>query len=521
MTLAGKPVLDDDAWLTQQLKLTREQLDKKSNFCDQLAGELRRLEAELEAKNSAARESRDLLRSTTSELKAAAQAAEAARAAQEEDAAALRLEVEKLRTAAKSFGKAEVDCTGEALPFGEGAPVEDDKLRHSQKEVVEDAIQERSDPSRSVSKEVDELRRELQRERDMHQETLRQLHVQQQRGDEEVEELQQELARVGSDLEQKEEEMLSIQFDMVSLQNRLRDQSQLVASNADAFQQASEELADKDEELHEAMERQDELVQQINQVSTQLQDKVTKLSEELESSRSAYQALEEQTRVKVSHLQTDRDALKAELERVRARCVGDGFGAAEELQERLLCAEVEISDLRSALERSRLCERQALERAQEYRTSLELYREFGAELFGSGQRHSKVSSPMVSQPGESPTSPPPDAEENDEEDQRRFPSDTMASAAAAGDAAGEVALRSVLIAIELNLGCVGTATLTVAPWQTRSDFDGIVADFLQENKIKSIFAEALIRYLEEVEETAESFPTHVRANLSEIHSLYG
>mmetsp|Transcript_81665 Transcript_81665/g.236744 ORF Transcript_81665/g.236744 Transcript_81665/m.236744 type:complete len:449 (+) Transcript_81665:83-1429(+) len=448
MTVASESVLDDDSWR----KLTGEPPEKTSNFCDQLARELRRLEAELEARNGAAREPRDLLCSTTLELlKAAAQAAEAARTERAEDAAALRLEVEQVSRAGKA----------------DEAP-----------------------PERKAE-EVEELRRELERERTMHDEALRKLHTLQQRGDEEVAELQEELALVGAALEEKEEDMLSIQFEMVSLQNRLCEEERLIASSAEALQRASEELADKDKQLQEATDRQRELAQQLEEVSERLQDGASRLLEELDASRSAYRSLEARALHEVSHLQLERDALRAELERARS---------PEELQERLLSAEAEIGELRCAVEGGRLRERQASERAQEYRTSLELYREFGAEVFGP--------SPVCSPPGGSPTSFKPEEEDDDE---RRLSS----------DGAGEVALPRVLMAVELNLGCAGTATLSVAPWQTRSDFDGVVADFLREHRIKAIFAGALIRYLEEVEETAESFPTRVQANLSEIYSSYG
>merc|ERR1712113_1280646 len=64
---------------------------------------------------------------------------------------------------------------------------------------------------------------------------------------------------------------------------------------------------------------------------------------------------------------------------------------------------------------------------------------------------------------------------------------------------------SVLISIELDLG-FSTATISVATWQTRNDFDAIVNSFLQENNVKLVFAEALVNYLEEVEREAVSFP---------------
>merc|ERR1719282_441089 len=93
-TRSDKPErLDDDSWLTQQLKRTRDQLDKKSKFCDQLAGELRRLETDLDARNSTISEVRDQLRASNTELRAAAIAGEFARSEHKEEVAALRVAV--------------------------------------------------------------------------------------------------------------------------------------------------------------------------------------------------------------------------------------------------------------------------------------------------------------------------------------------------------------------------------------------------------------------------------------------
>jgi len=58
--------------------------------------------------------------------------------------------------------------------------------------------------------------------------------------------------------------------------------------------------------------------------------------------------------------------------------------ATEPLEEQLATREAQFQEVATALERSRLLERQARERAQEYRTSLELFREFGREGFLAG-----------------------------------------------------------------------------------------------------------------------------------------
>merc|ERR1712048_1200712 len=78
-------------------------------------------------------------------------------------------------------------------------------------------------------------------------------------------------------------------------------------------------------------------------------------------------------------------------------------------------------------------------------------------------------------------------------------------------------VTSVLIAIELNLGN-STATLSVAPWQTRADFAAVVDAFLKKHKLRPVFAGALLQYLEELEAEATSFPVLVKASLSDIFS---
>jgi len=63
--------------------------------------------------------------------------------------------------------------------------------------------------------------------------------------------------------------------------------------------------------------------------------------------------------------------------------------------------------------------------------------------------------------------------------------------------------------------------LAVAPWQTRSDFDAVVRSFLEQHRVKPLFARALVKFLEEVEAEASSFPARVRADLAAIHSRFG
>merc|ERR1719203_1801008 len=80
--------------------------------------------------------------------------------------------------------------------------------------------------------------------------------------------------------------------------------------------------------------------------------------------------------------------LKAELRKFREASEGAFREQLTSCEERLAAAEGQVLELQKALERSRLLEQQASERAQEYRTSLELHREFGADflLGGAGER---------------------------------------------------------------------------------------------------------------------------------------
>jgi len=243
-------------------------------------------------------------------------------------------------------------------------------------------------------------------------------------------ELRQELSDLSANLSQKEDDVMTIQFDMATLQLRMRDQISLVMENADAFQHASEELADKDDLLEKAQTRQEELLGQMNEVSTELQEKVMCLTKELEGSRSAYGALEEQTKSVVSRLEADRDALSSELGRCRAEAKVELARLKEDLRQReaanaewrasmelelakaqsseeqhckamvghecalsearrccrvfeeRLCAgarrlhtaESENFDLTAALERSRLQERQAFHTSEEHLAAVQLYR---------------------------------------------------------------------------------------------------------------------------------------------------
>jgi len=733
-----------EEWLTLQLKASREQLCKKSDFCDQLAVELRGLESERVKRSSAEYQVREILSATNSELRAAGRAREQqesdftelrsladslqieaetlrthevtnealverlqlqatgaceAEAAKEEEVISLRSRLAEQEAAAHRGGgalgrrsgmsplclstlattaengaalSARLACeevsrredlafwpSEDAIP-NEGLPVMKDcipnlrlvpRLRHrfaqtppckgdkvavgcreeepepemespvrgadgaaGSKSAVSSPKHNASGPHHQAerfslagaesfrqekmqvemamlhkiiheaSTREGDLQQQLCHERELHEEAVRLLSANKSDDVEQKKELQQELTELSKGLEEKEEDILDIKFDMVELQNRLADQARLVGENADAFQQASEELADKDERLSDALVRQEDLLSQINTVSSKLQGKVGRLSRELDWSRAAYQGLEEQTRALVRGLEKERDSLSSELNCVRSeasnvaslraelddvkaaaeknemearrsmeksdvracqeatralrataqlaevqrhvqsleKCKAEKNGFAMEelaahkrrelvLQEvakaeaqramvtqdqlvsatdRLALAKEQLHDLASALQRAQFIERQALERAQEYRTSLELYREFGKDGFIQDEM----------------SFPRPQSEEFSHEDPDKL-------------ADGNSLQSRVLVAVDLDLG-FATATLSIAPWQTKADFDVVVKDFLKEHKVRPVFADALVRYLQEVEANAVTLPVHVAANLVEIYSRY-
>ncbi|CAE7539374.1 unnamed protein product [Symbiodinium sp. CCMP2456] len=221
-TRTDKPAEEKvDVWLTEQLKFTRDQLDKKSRQCEQLDAELRRL-----------KEQRLVVR-----------------------------------------------------------PEELEALKESHRQ------------------ELERLSQELANERDLHQEASRLLQGQREQRDAKVQMLQEELRNLSDGLAQKEEDMLNIQFSMVELQNRCSDQGALVEENADAFQKASEELAEKEEALEQAIQRQQELRQQMSAASTALQGQVRQLSQELEHCQAAKSTAQSA----LSRLQDENASLAAQL----------------------------------------------------------------------------------------------------------------------------------------------------------------------------------------------------------------
>mmetsp|Transcript_46271 Transcript_46271/g.110089 ORF Transcript_46271/g.110089 Transcript_46271/m.110089 type:complete len:888 (-) Transcript_46271:48-2711(-) len=565
------------------------------------------------------------------------------------------------------------------------------------------------------------MQTQLDQERELHDEAVRQLQVMRKESSANAQMLRQELEQLSGAMEEKEEEIMDISFSFAELQNRLRDQVKLVGENADAFQTAAEELAEKDEKLTKVQEEQEAMVANIatmNEMSEKLQARIQALSKDLENSKSC----QEQTDTILKKMEADRDSLATELQRVRSehaaelddlreerakmqaaasvlseelrnskaynasldevwearlgqatvladarirevqmqaecreaelreelrssstrhahsaqqaaererllvlesnahaaaaqewsrelaqamqnasqekailedelsevRASADRMaaemqhfsGAAPDMgpdgqsvtgsvqhsphteallkqkmdeveklrglmqiqsqklrtdtqelnaligvereracqlstklaetqdllasaTERLHTSEAQVIDLAAALDRSRLLERQALERAQDYNSSLQLLREFGHEDFMAAA---------------------PRAESMPEEE---LPREDTKSQGATLDAELRPAVSPVLMAVELELGVKTDkagggrkATLTIAPWQTRADFDSVVQEFLQEHRVRAVFAASLVRYLEQLEAQAATFPVTASGNLCDIYNQY-
>lgn len=470
-----------DAWLTEQLKFTRDQLDKKSSLCDQLAAELRQAQEQLEAKEKA------------------------------------------------------------QLPFVERVPAPEEAPELSDGEDSKSPpLSPR--PCRDLQLEVETLKDELLQEREAHRQTTILLEASKERHARKVTDLQQELKNVSAGLEQKEEDILSISFSMVELQNRLRDQGRLVMENADAFQIASEELADKEEDLEKAVARQQELLKEMNSVSSELEAKVAKLTQELDGSKASYQALQEQTCSVIRSLETHRDKLIEELQKTKLEAAAEISSLKQQLQafqgsrqasedptfaDGLASAQAKISELSAKLELSRTLERQAADKLKEYKDSVQniasgrpSFAEMPASLrsprvsFGSRRLclgEDELASPRSPPARDFSGSSVPADEDNTPERQTSNDGPAVIPAVA-----------SVLIAVEIDLGPgIGRATLTVAPWQTRSDFDTIVTEFLSHHRVKPVFTQAVVHYLEDIEKQATTFPAMVQASLDEIYNHYG
>jgi len=190
---------------------------------------------------------------------------------------------------------------------------------------------------------------------------------------------------------------------------------------------------------------------------------------------------------------------------------------SRDIQERVIqareqqeIANAKAKDSIAALERSKLLERQALERAQEFRMQLELLREFGHEEFMKPTYNTGTDEHGGSK-----------APDDDEAKAEFQPPARQSKASKAVDQQMGAAFSSVLIAVELDLGLDRVATISIAPWQSREDFPEVVQAFLQEHRIKPLFKDALVEYLNEVDTQAETYPAMMKANLGDVYSRFG
>ncbi|CAJ1335826.1 unnamed protein product, partial [Effrenium voratum] len=164
--------------------------------------------------------------------------------------------------------------------------VKENKELGAQKAWLSELQARHQEELEALQQDVDRLNRGLSKERGLRLEAERLLEAQGEKRDEKVQLLQEELRNLSDGLEAKEEEMLDIQFSMVELQNRCLDQGALVEENADAFQKASEELAEKEEALEMSIQKQQEMMSQMNIASAKLQGQVRQLTGELELSKA-------------------------------------------------------------------------------------------------------------------------------------------------------------------------------------------------------------------------------------------
>merc|ERR1712224_770418 len=73
------------------------------------------------------------------------------------------------------------------------------------------------------------------------------------------------------------------------------------------------------------------------------------------------------------------------------------------------------------------------------------------------------------------------------------------------EGACDAPMPSVLISVDVDLG-MSRARLCVAPWHTGADLDALVKAFLDEHRVRSMFAPVLVQYVQDIEKQAEAFP---------------
>jgi len=688
-----RPRAEDDkkslqeSFLTQQLKYAREQTDKKSRDNHVLRRELGKLQEDLDSRSSSVREAREVVNAGTAELRAASLAHEMERSELHSEAAALRAALDdvskesKARIAAVSStgGSAEDRSKVPGLKFllaplelvsgtsgssNEKAEAEAFAAQIGALEAALKASQQKIASGREGeaiwATERARLQAALMTEKELHADAVRSIQAHGADGTPH-ECMTEELKDLSSQLEQKEEDILTIQFDMVSLHNRLGDQAKLTAENADAFQTAAEELADKEEMLEKALQTQEDLMIEMRGLSEKLESKIKSLSEELDKSNSSLQVLQEQSKSALARVEADRDALHSELDRFRAEAAseltdlrqeveaaaaerisalelelsttranaertkkelqqqieatllqarelvedelleelkswGDTFAeritiaaentgtsadaspkvgpqrlpsftrtwsqsfwkecsivlqrceaaCAQATSKRLLTLEEQLAasaekhqaledqnvDLQSALDLSKLLEQQTKEQGQQAQAQLKDLRYGGyTDATSNGGYNSpnfKAAEPRMSRLAGKSTEELDHGADADESmtpfrkaPELRPSTERTASGSLEYLGASPDKVPEVLVSVELDLGAGKLATLNIAPWHTKSDFDEVVKAFLEEQRVRPIFAQSLVRYLVEVETHAEVFPVTAEASLSEIHSRYG
>ncbi|CAK9016485.1 unnamed protein product [Durusdinium trenchii] len=226
----------------------------------------------------------------------------------------------------------------------------------------------------------------------------------------------------------------------------------LVEENADAFQKASEELAEKEEALENAIQKQQELIAQMNLVSGELQGQVTQLTKELELSKAS----KEQVQAAASRLESEKAVLLNEMQQIRSKAATDQEALGEKMRQQEKEAQKKLEEFKQDLMQLSSC--------KDF--------DMGQEGFKSRQQSGELDrqGPQFPAPGETELVSP--------------------------------MVPSVLIAVEIDLGGSGddtnggAATLTIAPWQTSSDYKLVVQDFIHNYRLKPIFEEAVVRFLQ-------------------------
>jgi len=255
-----------------------------------------------------------------------------------------------------------------------------------------------------------------------------------------------------------------------------------------------------EDQAADMLELQFEMVNMKNQFDAQtseLRSRIEELTSELECSKTRYVILQARSHSEIAAL---RDELAV------AREEASSFVA-------------KLEELEVELHRCRISEAEAIQKVQELQTTVKVLQEFGQDDWLQGdlsrtRSDEEFLTPLKleldsldsCQDGAAVATPP--------------KLEMCVSSVAGKDNPKGLGWGETLISAEVDLG-LGVATLSVATWQLRSDFEAIVQQFLADNKVKPIFAEALVTYLEELEDNASSFPVVQQANLADLYCQYG